>query len=131
MPDEDTRSNGKKTGKGNPPVEFQFKAGNPGRPKGSRNKLGEEFIEALHADFHEHGAAAIARVREDKPDAYMKVVASLLPREIKVTASAEELTDEQLNARIRQLAAALSLEIGREEGTGGTHGGDEAPLRPH
>ena len=25
--------------------------GGPGRPKGSRNKLGEEFIQALYADF--------------------------------------------------------------------------------
>ncbi len=35
-------------------------SGNPaGRPKGSRNKLGEAFIEALHDDFNEHGIAAI------------------------------------------------------------------------
>ncbi len=107
-------------------------SGNPnGRPKGSRNKLGEDFIRALHDDFEKHGPETIARVREDKPDAYMKVVASLLPKEIKVTASAEELTDEQLNARIRQLAAALNLEINGVGGTDGTAVGAQAPTRPH
>jgi hypothetical protein len=38
-----------------------FKSGNPGRPKGSRNKLGEAFLDALHADWQEHGTEAIAR----------------------------------------------------------------------
>ena len=32
------RNNGKRTGRGKPPVEHQFKPGNPGRPKGARNK---------------------------------------------------------------------------------------------
>jgi hypothetical protein len=45
----DTRNNERKTGPGNPPVEHRFKPGNPGRPKGSRNKLGEDFIQALAA----------------------------------------------------------------------------------
>ncbi|HAH11511.1 MAG TPA: hypothetical protein DCL48_15565, partial [Alphaproteobacteria bacterium] len=34
---------GQKRG-GTPPVEHQFKPGNPGRPKGARNKLGEAFL---------------------------------------------------------------------------------------
>lgn len=42
----DARKNGEKSGKPTPPIEHQFKPGNPGRPKGSRNKLGEAFLEA-------------------------------------------------------------------------------------
>lgn len=58
-------------------------SGNPaGRPKGSRNKLGEDFIAALYEDFSKHGAAVIEAVRLEKPDAYLKVVASLMPVEI-------------------------------------------------
>lgn len=53
-----------------------------GRPKGSRNKLGEAFIEAIYKDFQEHGVAAIVKVRDQKPDQYLKVVASILPKEI-------------------------------------------------
>lgn len=63
-------------------VATQFKPGNPGRPKGSRNKLGEAFIEAMYEDFQEHGVAAIEKVRTEKPDQYLKVVASILPKEI-------------------------------------------------
>src|SRR6185437_4393246 len=55
-------------------------SGNPaGRAKGSRNKLGEAFIEAMHADFMEHGTQVIETVRVEKPDQYLKVIASILP----------------------------------------------------
>lgn len=100
-----------------PPVEHQFKAGNPGRPKGSRNKLGEAFIAALHDDFEEHGVAVIAAVRIDKPDQYMKVVASLLPKEFKIE-TVSEMTDEQLDLRIRQLASVFSLGVAEPAGGG-------------
>ena len=33
--------------------------GSTGRPKGSRNKLGEAFLEAMHADFEQHGVEVI------------------------------------------------------------------------
>ena len=56
-------------------------SGNPkGRPKGARNRLGTQFLEALDADFNQFGIQAIALVREKKPEVYMRVVADLLPR---------------------------------------------------
>lgn len=63
---------------------YQFKPGNTGRPKGSRNKLGEDFLKALQEDFAQHGPAAIVEVRENKPDQYLKVIASILPKEIEL-----------------------------------------------
>lgn len=77
-----SRNNGADTGKNCPPVEHRFQPGNPGRPKGARNKLGEAFLEAMYADFTNHGVAAIVKVRDEKPDQYLKVVASILPKEI-------------------------------------------------
>ena len=53
-----------------------------GRPKGARSKLGEAFLKELLADFEQHGVEAIKATREDKPDQYLKVVASILPKEI-------------------------------------------------
>lgn len=105
-------------------------SGNPnGRPKGARNKLGEDFIHALHDDFQEHGVTAIQTMRADKPHEYVKVIASLLPKELKVTTESD-LTDDQLDQRIRQLAAAISLELnGGEAGTGGVANGAEASVR--
>ena len=56
---DDSRNNGTKIGPGNPPVAYRFQPGNPGRPKGSRNKLGEDFIAAVAEDFAKHGMKAI------------------------------------------------------------------------
>jgi hypothetical protein len=53
-----------------------------GRPKGARAKLGEEFLNALLNDFAEHGVVAVEAVRSEKPDQYLKVIASILPKEI-------------------------------------------------
>ena len=66
-------------------------SGNPkGRPKGARNRLGTQFLEALEADFNKHGAQAIALVREKKPEVYMRVVADLLPKEANINVEAGE-----------------------------------------
>lgn len=52
-----------------------------GRKKGSRNRLTDTFIAAIENDFADHGADALTKLREDDPAAYIKVVASLVPRE--------------------------------------------------
>jgi hypothetical protein len=99
--------------------------GGPGRGRGSRNKLGEEFIQALYADFNEHGEGAIKKVREDRPHEYLKVVAGLLPKELRIERN--DMTDEQLSERVRQLTDALGLAIGLAEGIGGSSDGGETP----
>lgn len=73
-------------------------SGNPaGRPKGSRNKLGEEFIATLYADFLDHGEAAIIKVREEHPAMYMKILALILPKELHIKESPlEDLSDNEL-----------------------------------
>jgi hypothetical protein len=66
-------------------------SGNPkGRPKGARNRLGTQFLEALETDFSKYGAQAIALVREKKPEVYMRVVADLLPKEANINVEAGE-----------------------------------------
>ena len=66
-------------------------SGNPrGRPKGARNRLGTQFLEALEADFNQHGSQAIALVREKKPEVYVRVVADLLPKEANINVEAGE-----------------------------------------
>jgi len=105
-------------------------SGNPkGREKGSRNKLGEEFIQKLYADFQEHGEAAIVQVRTEKPDAYLKVIAGILPKELKIT-NESDLTDEQLIERIRQLDSVIRPFLS-SEGTSDVGRGDEPPAVTH
>jgi hypothetical protein len=86
-------------------------SGNPkGRPIGSRNKLNEKFILALHDDFVEHGSKVIAKVREEKPDIYLKVIASILPRELHVKEQSmfDGMTNEQLDEILGSVRAIIA-----------------------
>lgn len=55
-----------------------------GKIAGTRDKLTRKVLEAVLEDFRAFGAHAIERVREDDPSTYLRVVASLLPKDIKV-----------------------------------------------
>ncbi len=79
-----------------------------GRPKGSRNKLGEEFLQDMLHAWQTQGQEVIARVIEERPQDFMKVVASLLPRDVNLNVnSMEEVTDDELLRRIRDLDATI------------------------
>lgn len=61
------------------------RSGNPaGRPKGSRHKLAESFINSIQEDWKEHGKAALVKVRETDPSTYLRVIAAVLPKEVEV-----------------------------------------------
>src|SRR5258708_6159022 len=106
-------------------------SGNPkGRPIGSRNKLNEKFILALHDDFAKHGPAVIADVRKKRPEIYLKVIASILPRELHFKSASvfEGMTNEQLDealGSIRCVLAARSAK-GAQEREQETSGGDKS-----
>ena len=90
-------------------------SGNPlGRPVGSRNKLNEKFIAALYQDFLEHGTKVIEEVREKRPEIYLKVIASILPREMhfKAETSFAGITDEQLDEVIAATRSILTARAG-------------------
>lgn len=57
-------------------------SGNPkGRPKGTKNKLSADFINALAADFERYGLYPIARTRRNDPAAYLRTIVALVPKE--------------------------------------------------
>ncbi len=100
-------------------------SGNPtGRPKGSRNKLGHAFVEALYADFREHGARVIADVREAEPAQYLRVIAMVMPRHVKIEHPLNELSDDELSSLLDVLRTAITAD--QDAGSGA-----EAPARPH
>ena len=93
------------------------RSGNPaGGPVGSRHRqqLNGEFIAALLRDFRHGGPKAIERVRRTQPAAYLKILALLVPREHKVQHSnlVKDLTDEQIEAAIEYIEAALAAQAG-------------------
>ena len=92
-------------------------SGNPkGRKPGSRNKLGDAFIEALHDDFRAHGVEVIETVRLEKPEQYLKVIVSILPKQIEIKEGAfDDISDEDLAALVAAARSALGV---AEEGGG-------------
>jgi hypothetical protein len=82
--------------------------GGPGRPAGSKNRLAERFVADLCADWAQHGAAVVAKVRKEHPAVYLRTVASLIPRELPPPVQNEyaHMTDEQL--------AQLLIEVGQQ-----------------
>jgi hypothetical protein len=99
------------------------RTGAAGRPKGSRTRLSGAFLSALAADFEEHGMEAIRITRIEHPDQYVKIVASLMPREFTLEDNRmTELSDTELDFVIeyakRQLASKreLAIDLGSREG---------------
>ena len=70
-----------------------------GRPKGSRNRLGVAFVEAMLGDFEQHGRTVIANLRDDKPEQYLRIVASILPKEIELGEEAIDSIASVIHAR--------------------------------
>jgi hypothetical protein len=84
-------------------------SGNPnGRPRGARSKLGESFLSDLHDDWRLHGPEVLEAARREKPADYLKVIASILPRNVKVSVT-DTMNEQELDARINLLQQRLSL----------------------
>ena len=80
-----------------------------GRPKGSRNKLAEDFLADVLNEWESHGAVALSDMREKSPGDFVKMVASLLPKEMTLNLNSEsDLSDDELLAEIRKLHASLA-----------------------
>jgi Family of unknown function (DUF5681) len=86
-------------------------SGNPkGRPQGSRNKLSEDFLADLYESWLALGKAALVTAAWTDPVAYVRLVASLMPRELEATIPIvpERMSTAQLEALIaRDLQGGL------------------------
>ncbi|MER8786251.1 hypothetical protein NKH71_00030 [Mesorhizobium sp. M0983] len=78
------------------------------RTKRAKKTLADGFLEAIRADFRAHGAGVIAEVRAEKPDQYLKLVLSVLPKDLSVNINnLDALSDDEIRQRIRGLEGVL------------------------
>ena len=122
-------------------INGKFAPGYSGNPGGSleatRRSFNRDFLLALAADFKQHGASAIEKVRKQQPAAYMKICALLVPREMRVehTGGVKSMTDEELERGIEAIQAMLAKRDAGEgakviEGIAGLSGETSTPLTP-
>ena len=111
----------------NPPSEprdklGRFQTGNiggPGRPRGSRNMLGEAFIADVHADWTKYGGEVLTQVRTSNPGAYLRVVASIIPKDVIVQQTPSEyddMSDRELVEKVQEEARLLLQAWDEKEG---------------
>ena len=65
----------------------QFKKGTGGRPKGARNKFAQAFIKDVAKSWAENGPDVLDKLREKKPEAYAKIAAALIPKDLDINLS--------------------------------------------
>ena len=86
-------------------------SGNPGgKPVAARNKLQGDFVKALADDFENPGKAAIVTMRENDPSGYIRMIASLMPKEFEAQRPFDEFTDDELQAGIDALQRILATQ---------------------
>jgi len=103
-------------------------SGNPaGRPKGSRSKFAEAFVNDFLTDWENEGANVIERVRRIDPSTYLRVAASILPKELdinddrQIDAFLSKFNPEQIKSALLGIrtieAEAVLIESGHKKRT--------------
>ena len=91
-----------------------------GRPPGSRNKLTDAFVQAMCEDFRLNGAGIVEKVRNEKPDVYLRVIAGMIPKQIETgeLGAFSDMSEDELDTCIADMEAKLAQ---LERGAGGLH----------
>jgi hypothetical protein len=74
--------------------------------------IGSQFFKDFLADWEQHGPQVIAKMRNERPDLYLKVAASIVPKDLHITSQGvADMSDEQV-LRIIDAVRALVAEQG-------------------
>ena len=99
----------------------RFEKGHSGRPSGSRNKLAQRVFDDVFRHWCEptggelcKGQAALELLYREKPGEYLRLTASVLPKEFMFQNAVTELDDEELDKMIEMLRER-ALEARREQ----------------
>jgi hypothetical protein len=84
-----------------------------GRPRHSRERLSNAFFDELALSFEHKGKKAIAALADKDPATYVRVIASLMPKEIRMDAGPlAELGQQELDALAKAARKAVELAQG-------------------
>ena len=72
-----------------PNKDTQFKKGEGGRKKGSRNKLTKAWLKTLLADFDEDKKEIVKKLREEHLPIYARLIGALVPKDLDVKHSGD------------------------------------------
>jgi hypothetical protein len=92
-------------------------SGNPhGRPKASREMLGNRFIDALSEVFQKKGKAAINKLADNDPATFVRVCASLMPKELLISQGPlADLNSQEIAALAYAARKAVALADAAQE----------------
>ena len=62
-------------------------AGGPGRPKGARNKVTDIYLGALSKTTVDDVLQVVEKLKDTRPDAYLKLLGALVPKDMDVNLS--------------------------------------------
>jgi hypothetical protein len=107
-------------------------SGNPaGRPKGSRNKLGEDFLADCYQQWQQHGSKALETMATSEPAKFCQMVASLLPKEMHIKdAALQDMTTDEIRDALARIATIRTL-IGSYAAADGSGISSPDERKPH
>ena len=86
-----------------------LKKGGTGRRQGARNRISTALLVAFAEDFEQFGEETVRITRVEKPIEYLRIAASLLPKEFEITDNRlGEMTDEELDFVIEYARGRLA-----------------------
>jgi hypothetical protein len=99
----------------------KFQPGHSGRPTGTRNKLQGDFLRDLSEAWARDGANALRIMIAEQPSDFVRVCASLMPREVALDIGGPltELSDDELREAlqaVRELRARTIEAEGAQRG---------------
>ena len=95
----------------NPSPATRFSADNHGRAKqkGARDRLSTALLTAFASDFERNGEEVISQVRQTEPATYLRIAATIIPKEIDLGGGPlEDWTDDDLDKGLAYLRAQIS-----------------------
>jgi hypothetical protein len=87
-----------------------------GRPKGSRNRIQRDVIEAFAEHWAKHGADAIDTVYRERPADYLRFAGNFLPKEtiMQEFKPEQEMSDEEFQEALSKVRNLRVVPGGKE-----------------